>query len=146
MLFYLCQLFLLVAPSCQRLFYNFVSDFGFLDPTVISWAAWNTFKASLRSRTGSTEPSSGFFRRKPETGSKNPSEFSLKSFRIRVSTETSKLAHFSSTSLQLASARWDWSTFSRHCPLSSKQCLCLTSSISTIFSFEKLIGNAGNQT
>ena len=49
---------------------------------------------------------------------------------------------FCSTSMPLASTRWVPSTFSRPFPLSSKRCPWLTSK----FSSEIFLGNAGNQT
>ena len=44
--------------------------------------------------------------------------------------------YFCSTSLSLASTKWVRSTFSSHCPLSSKPCHRLTPATSTIFSPE----------
>ena len=47
------------------------------------------------------------------------------------------ISFFGITSLPLAFTRWVQSTFSSHCPLSSKQRHWLTSAKVTIFSFEK---------
>ena len=53
---------------------------------------------------------------------------------------------FWNNSLSLTNTRWVRSTFSSRCSLSSKQRCWLSSATTTIFSFEKKIGKAGNWT